>query len=89
MSLTPPAKPILTGYLIVAASILLATFIHSRAPRYVMLESGAMLNQSDGSIYRYVDSDSGKSMYLVRRGPSHLSYGVWPTSNTRNEESSQ
>jgi hypothetical protein len=78
-----PKTPIL-GYLIIAAAIVLAAFVFSRAPRYVTLESGDLMNQTDGSVYRYVNWDSDKPLYEMRHGPSHRSYGVWPTATTRN-----
>ena len=89
MSTNETTKTPILGYLIIAAAIVLAAFVFSRAPRYVILESGDVMNQTDGSVYRYVDWDSDKPLYETRRGPSHLSYGVWPTATTRNAKVTQ
>ncbi|MDB4614384.1 hypothetical protein OAH18_01710 [bacterium] len=88
MSSSPQSKPSVRGYVIVGLSIVLAAFIHSRAPRYTRLESGELLNQTDGTIYRSTQLFSSAPEYEARPGPSHLTYGVLPTATIKRHENS-
>ena len=63
----------LAGYCVIAVAIILSTWIFSRAPRYVQLPTGELLNQTDGTVYRHAGHmNNRRHRYIYQPGPSYL-----------------